>query len=358
VPLATSSYRCPPILAAIAADLDAPMRARERHSMNIEDAPAHGLSYDSIEDGHLYWSIQDYLHPSIVELSKQMSAIYGVRLHEDYERRYQQMFGWQINTYGRIVDPDMDCHAMTEVHIETFRTPDYLLSCAQDYRPGKPGYQQHIWQATLGIDAVVFTNHPGADDETSRPNYWAGNGIMPRAAQVKNVLICIYHLPADEAFPFSHAYFPRNAFDEVTERANWVCARKGSGYIAVHTQQPTRWMADGETPDVELRADAPDTVWLCEMGREADWGSFTAFVNAITESALHHDGLDVRYRSPSLGEVTFGWEAPLRIEGQEKSIRSSLRYDNPYCRVPATETRWTVRRGEDHLEIGVRNQGG
>ncbi len=35
-----------------------------------------------------------------------------------------------------------------EVHIQTYRTPDYLLSCAQDYRAGKPGYQ-HIWQATL-----------------------------------------------------------------------------------------------------------------------------------------------------------------------------------------------------------------
>ncbi len=358
VPLATSNYRCPPILSAIAADLDPPMRARERHSLNLEDAPAHGLAYDSIEDGHLYWSIQDYLHPSVVELSKRMSDIYGVRLHEDYEQRYQQMFGWQLDTYGKIVDPDMDCHALTEVHIETFRTSDYLLSCAQDYRPGKPGYQQHIWQATLGIDAVVFTNHPGSDDETSRPNYWGGNGIMPRAAQVENVLICIYHLPDDDAYPFSHAYFPRHAFDEVIERANWVCARKGTGYIALHTQHPPRWMADGETPDVELRVDAPDTIWVCEMGREADWDCFMGFVNAITESALHHDGLDIRYGSPSVGEVTFGWEAPLRIDGQEVSVRSSLRYDNPYCQVPVSETAWTVRRGEDHLDIGVRNEGG
>jgi hypothetical protein len=357
VPLATSSYRCPPILAAIAADLDTPIRIRERHSMNIEDAPAHGLGYDSLEDGHLFWSIQDYLHPNIVELSKQMSAIYGVRLHEDYEQRYQQMFGWQIDSYGEIVDPDMDCHAMTEVHIETFRTPDYLLSCAQDYRPGKPGYQQHIWQATLGIDAVVFTNHPGSDDEISRPNYWGGNGIMPRAAQVENVLICLYHLPPDEAYPFSHAYFPRAAFDEVIEREGWICARKGAGYIALHTQHPARWMPDGETPDVELRVDAPDTVWICEMGRQADWGSFAAFVDAITSSRVDHDALDVRYASSSLGEVTFGWEGPLRIEGQEMSLRSPMRYDNPYCQVAFDATAWTVRRGEDLLEIGVGNEG-
>ncbi|MEA3345144.1 MAG: hypothetical protein U9Q78_02685, partial [Chloroflexota bacterium] len=29
----------------------------------------------------------------------------------------------------------------------TYRTPDYMLSSAQDYHPGERGYQQHIWQA-------------------------------------------------------------------------------------------------------------------------------------------------------------------------------------------------------------------
>ena len=87
---------------------------------------------------------------------------------------------------------------MTEVHIQTYRTSNYMLSCAQSYRPGKPGYQQHPWQATLGPDAVVFTNHPGSNDEASRPNFWAGNGILPRVAQHENVLICIHHIPAEQ----------------------------------------------------------------------------------------------------------------------------------------------------------------
>lgn len=48
-----------------------------------------------------------------------------------------------------------------EVHVTTFRTPDTMLSSAQDWRPGMGGDQQHVWQATLGQEAVCFTTLPG-----------------------------------------------------------------------------------------------------------------------------------------------------------------------------------------------------
>ncbi len=355
VPLATSAYRCPPLIAAIAGDLQEPLLFEERHSLNIEDAPQYGLSYDDIEDGHLFWSIQDYLHPHVFALSKRMSAEYGVRLHEDYEARYQALFQWQINRYGEIVDPNMDCHAMTEVHIQTYRAPEYLLSCAQDYRPGKPGYQQHTWQATLGIDAVVFTNHPGAEDEISRPNFWAGNGVMPRAAQHRNVLVCIYHAPPDDAFPFSHAYFPRAAFDEVLERDNWVFARKDDGYLALYSQHPVRWLVDKDGAVVEARAESPDNVWLVEMGRRADWGDFAAFVEAVAASAITCTGLDVSYNSPSQGWLEFSWAGPLRMMGQEIALHDYPRFDNRYCQCAFTAPQIHIQRGEENLMLDFRS---
>lgn len=354
VSLATSGYRCPPIIAAIAGDVQEPLLFKERHSFNVADAPKYGLSYDDMEDGHLFWSIQDYLHPHVFVLSQRMSAEYGVRLHEDYEARYQALFQWQIDRYGEIVDPNMDCHAMTEVHIQTYRAPDYMLSCAQDYRPGKPGYQQHTWQATLGIDAVVFTNHPGAADEISRPNYWAGNGVMPRATQHRNVLVCIYHVPPDDAFPFSHAYFPRAAFDEVVERGNWVFARKDDGYIALYSQHPVRWLADIDGVIVEARADASDNVWLIEMGRRADWGDFAAFVEAIALSPVDCGGLHIGYESPSLGPLDFGWTGPLHIAGQVIALHDYPRFDNPYCQCTFTAPQIHIRRGAASLTLDFR----
>ena len=37
-----------------------------------------------------------------------------------------------------------------EVNKVTYKTPDTMLCSAQDWHPGEKGYQQHIWQATLG----------------------------------------------------------------------------------------------------------------------------------------------------------------------------------------------------------------
>jgi len=125
---ATSGYRCPTVIQRIAGALEEPMLAKERRSINIADAPKYGLLFERIEDGHLYWSIQDYVHPSIIDLSTRMSEEFGVRQFEDYGK-YAAQYEKQIEEYGRIVNPDL-CHkALTEVHIHTYRTADYLLSC-------------------------------------------------------------------------------------------------------------------------------------------------------------------------------------------------------------------------------------
>lgn len=350
VSLATSGYRCPPVIRKIATALNEPILCKERHSINIADAEKYGLSFNQIEDGHLYWSIQDYVHPSIIDLSRRMSQTFGVRQFEDYGK-YADQYQKQIEEHGKIVNPDL-CHkALTEVHIQTYRTGDYLLSCAQDYRPGRGGYQQHIWQATLGLDAVVFTNHPGSDNESSRPNYWAGNGILPRAVQHRNVLISIHRVPPDDPFPFSHAYFPRGAFDEVLKSEHWVFARKGNGYIALYSQHEFQWHANKQGTRDELRVTSPKNVWICELGSHDVWKSFARFREAVAAAKVSCNGLDVRYQSPSLGEVSFGWEGPLRIDGQPVALGDYKRFDNPYCQSDFTAPLVHIVRGQEELRL-------
>ena len=352
IPLATSPYRCPPIIAQIAADLDTPRLYMERHSIEIADAPNYGLSYDDLVDGHLYWSIQDYIHESIYDLAQETRGKFGIMLYEDYLQRYYQVWNWQVAEHGKIIDRNIDCHGMTEVHIQTYRTAHYMLSCAQDYRPGKPGYQQHPWQATLGIDAVVFTNHPGSDDEWARPNYWAGNGILPSAVQHENVLVCVHHLPPDDPFPFSHAYFPRAAFDDVVERGQWVFGRKDDGYIALYSQHATRWLEDQHDdahPVIELRADAVDNLWVVEMGDSSRWDSFDAFVEAIAGASITCDGLTVRYESPTIGAVEYGWGQRLRVNETAVEVHDYPRFDNPYCQAAFGDTRYLIRHSDEEL---------
>jgi len=355
--LATSPYRCPPPLEAIAADLNRTILCRERHSLNVEDAPRHGLSYDKEEDVLLYWSIQEYIHPLVLDASEKISKTHHVRNFawspsrpENYDS-WREQYRKQVAEHGRIVDPWLDSHALGEVHIHTLRTPTGMLSCAQDYRPGKGGYQQHIWQATLGLDAVVFTNHPGSDNESGRPNFWAGNGILPRAAQYRQVLVCIHHVPADNPFPFSHAYFPRAAFDEVVDRMPWTFARKGDGYLALYSQKPTQWRSDADGKTVELRVLAADNIWICEMGSKGSSGDFNQFVQALSAAPVRCEGLRIRYRSPFAKEVSFGWEDPLRIAGAEVLLHDSPRFDNPYCRSAFLSPHIEIRHGQGRLTL-------
>jgi hypothetical protein len=349
--LATSSYRCPAVFEQIAADLSGPRLYRERHSLNVDAAPQYGLDFETLADANLFWSVQDYTHEKIYDLAQRTRSAYGVMLYEQtYADRYEQVRQWQIDQYGEVIDPNVDCHGMTEVHIQTYRTAHYLLSCAQDYRAGKPGYQQHPWQATLGIDAVCFTNHPGSDDLEARPNFWAGNGILPRAVQHENVLVCLHHLPPDDAFPYSHAYLPQAAFDEMIERDGWVFARKDGGYLALYSQTPLRWLPDDSGAVVEARAEALDNIWLVEMGDSARWGSFAAFVEAIAATSVACEGLALRYQSPTQGTVEFAWQGPLRINGSIVALHDYPRFDNPYCQTDFGSTRYEIAAaGDSHL---------
>lgn len=355
IALATSSYRCPDLFAAIAADLDTPMLALERHSLNVADASRYGLSLDDPDDGLLFMSIQDYLHPLFFPLYKRMKVATSGQpsVGKDFEAKFQTLFRSQIERYGKIIDPEQDCHALTEVHIQTYRTAAYMLSCAQDYRPGKPGYQQHIWQATLGEEAVLFTNHPGSADETARPNYWAGNGMMPRAAQHQNVLLCIHRIPSRDPFPFSHAYVPRDAFDEWELQGHWFCARKNSGFVALFSQHPCRWVADSVGRMHELRADTPENIWVCELGDRDRWRTLAEFFQAVRSAEIVINGLDVAYRSPTSGWIRFGWRRPLDIGGRRVDLHASPRFANPYCQCPFPASRMIIRRGATVRELDL-----
>jgi hypothetical protein len=325
VAMVTSDYQPPAAVRAIAADLGHPATFDERQSFDVGEAERFGIGFDRLEDGHVYWAMQEFMHPRVLRLTERLTATFDLGLDRDW-RTYAAEYRDQRERHGRITDPLRDCHALTEARIRTYRSDSGMLSSVQDYRPGSPGYQHHVWQATLGPDAVVFTNHPGSDDVTSRPNFWAGNGILPRAAQIENVLACAYRIPPDDPFPFSHAYFPYERFDEVVERGRWLFARLGTGYLALRSQHP--WQRVGAA---ELRVSTSDNIWLCELGRVGQRKDFADFVATAAESPVRFADGVVRYWSPSIaGEVVFGWDRPMTLDGRPAAVNSAYRFDNPY----------------------------
>lgn len=356
---ATSSYRCPPLIQAIAHDQPAEVLSRERHGLDVAEAPRHGLLHERVEDNMFFWACQTSRHPAVRPTALKVAQIAGHQWLVDFVNNVDaplETCRALIEEAGGVFDGDAVNTALSAADLITFRTPHYQLSCAQDFRPGKPGYQQHVWQAMLDIDAVVFTNHPGTDNESgehlARPNFWAGNRWLPRAAQHRNLLVCIHHVPQNDPRPFSHAYFPRQAFDETVQHGNWTFGRKNGGYIALYSQHPARWAGQGEYAGIELRAEERDNVWLCEMGDERGYRSFADFIEAIKAAPIETGYLSVHYQSPALGKVSFSWTEALRVEGQEVQLHGYKRFDNPYCTLDEGQYRVTVTHGSEQLEIG------
>jgi hypothetical protein len=289
---------------------------------------------------------------------------------------------------GKQINPGL----LSEVHTATWRSPEVMLSTAQDWRPGQRSEQAHVWQATIDPDAQVFTTNPNeALPQTTNwftnSGYWTGEGATPRSAQHDNVGISIYTPGYDAAadgplarlsyLDFTHAYFPTEHFDEVVQTGGWTIGRKGDGYVALWSWRPTQWRAydpateptRGLTEPFDLLAPGgPDNVWVTEVGRAADWPGapdpFAAFVDAVSTAPITaipltgpggshgpKDGFDVRYTSPTRGELTFGTTAPLTAGGTPIELHPPQRWSSPWTTVGWDEWVYRVAAGGATLEL-------
>jgi len=369
----SASYRVPAAIEAVARDAGrAPMENRQRMGIRLAEASRWGLGTEDFEDGMALLTLEAYLHPLTVGLVMRMFDAFNWWDNAFFApfKPYRRLIGVLRRTrtlplLSRLLEWDLCRNTREEVNVLTCRTPDYMLSCAQDYRPGYGGDQQHIWQATLGPDAVCFTTHPARRTGPS-PNYWAGSGVLPRAAQVGNVAIVIYRIHRKPALyvrgmlPFTHAWLPRDRFDEVVEREGWIFARKGDGYLALRSQQPAGWQeapgeddrsANGAEGGRELIAAGRSNIWICEVGRRADAGSFTAFMDRICAAPVRYRASGVVYDSPSQGRLEFGWRGPLRRNGAVVPLHDYPRYDNPYIHAEFPAARIAVSAGGCELVL-------
>ena len=361
----STRYRAPAVLAAIANDVDATVLNRQRMGIRIDEGARWGLGYDDPESGMLWLTMEAYAHPRVIGLFIDMLDGFNWWENEffDYFRRLREPLECARATgllplIGYTFMRDVTRNMRPEVNIYTYRTPDYQLSTAQDWRPGFGGDQQHIWQATLG-SAVCFTTHPSEWDGRT-PGRWAGNGTNPRAAQVENVAICVYNintrpgLYVTNRLEYTHAWLPVDGFDEVVERAPWIFARKGEGYLALFSQHPWRWQDDEKAKEDygrELIVDGKQNIYVCELGRAAEDGSFGEFMNRIQAAAIEADGLHIRYESPAQGVLEFGWEGPFTQNGEPVQLHDYPRYDNPYAQAPFPGDVIRFEHGGEWLEL-------
>jgi hypothetical protein len=380
-----------------------PIVQRERMSLPIQDAApidydakaAYGYSYTDPDDLMVWWGMGALTAYPVVPATLDAFNKYDLWSNASFEqfgdlRSFSTDLAVNLSAYSSAF---LNFGLMKDVDTYTWRTPDVMLSSAIDYRKGTFHQQIHAWQATLDAKALVFTNHPfrplatSGDwlDDSEQGGYWNGSATVPRSAQLENVGIHIYapQYPQkqDKPFdyfhwePYTHAFFPQEHFDELSQEGNWTFGRKGDGYVALYSYRPATFLVydgvtqatGGYTKPFDLVADGgADNVWIVECGRASTSGDFASWKAAVAAAKVdvtsrgpgkpsgESDGFDVRYESPSKGVITFGWEAPFVVAGNEIPLHATGRYENPYAQVPLDPKELTFQKDGFSLRYDVK----
>jgi len=242
-----------------------------------------------------------------------------------------------------------------DVSTLTRRTPDGMLSAALDHRPGEAGTQEHLWQATLGPEAVVFTTHPGNSQqhESARPNFWAGSARLPRVAMADDSVVCVYDLARGGGLGLTHAYFPADAFSEYVLDGPWAFARTERGYVAVWGDGDLRLTDNGPHAGQEVRSGGPGRAWACRIGGASSSGGFATFCRAtrgraprvVPERVLWDTAAGESLEVPRIG--------PVRLNGRPFTPESYPHYDNRYTHTPMEAKTMSIRAHGGRLDLDL-----
>ncbi|OWY59624.1 hypothetical protein B7486_73565, partial [cyanobacterium TDX16] len=193
-------YRLPQVIADVAASDETTVDVQrmgvpidlEEPITDDPEAP-YGFDYDDPENIDFWWERGAQTAWQVVPYT-----IDTLTEHDLWESSFFQPFAPLRDLVGddddaaqalaRQLAPSLGFGLLSEVDSYTYRSPEVMLSTAQDHRPGVFAQQVHAWQATFDEDAIAFTTQPRSQPEvgTEWPDsdgWWTGNGAMPRSAQ-------------------------------------------------------------------------------------------------------------------------------------------------------------------------------
>lgn len=172
---------------------------------------------------------------------------------------------------------------LKHVNLYLCKDSDSLLSTAVGFKPFQKGYQEHIVQAVIDEVAQAFINHPGESFAygSGRPNFWAGNGVLPLAVQYKNTAILRYHLDEEERIDYTHAYAPLSAFSRYLGEDGVIVLEKDGAYIALKALNGLTMQEDGPSRFREFISWGRENVWVIRTGKIREYGELSHVLEAF-----------------------------------------------------------------------------
>ncbi len=261
-----------------------------------------------------------------------------------------------VKTFGlatgisKILDPMYDGTAIQRANTYMYRTPDYAMSTAQAYHPGTYGDQHSLFSLNLNNDFNVFVQHPAASLKEggalgNSPNYWVGNGYHPHTVQEKNINISLFELPekvnplgqlagmARDIEPYTHAYFPKQYFDQVVLEDNYAFGWVGDVYVALigagdlyykEIEYSDYDISKGLSEDYDLIQEGLSTYWITQVGRGNDYDSFEAFMEDVKTQKVSYENKVLTYRNLQLT-----YQGDFMVDGEVLDL-DYPRFDSKY----------------------------
>jgi len=86
-------------------------------------------------------------------------------------------------------------------------------------------------------------------------------------------------------------------------------------------------------------------------GREVDWGSFEAFIQALKNARVEEVEGGIIYHSPSIGEFRTGWDIAPAVGGQPLKLNGYPLYDSPWAHADFGSGEMAIHYGDELYEI-------
>ncbi|OUR88444.1 hypothetical protein A9Q81_23645 [Gammaproteobacteria bacterium 42_54_T18] len=337
-------------------------------SFSPKDSTWLNLPYDQHdhESTLFWWANACYMIPEVVNGTFSVSSDYGLFEAGEFFPELKRFVPiWRLGLVDDTVRlPPLralgEGLAMQTTNTYAHHKPSGMLSVAQDKLAGSPSSQHVMWSAVLDEGITVYTTHPLTNSDYSF-GYFTGGSSAPRIAQHNDVALILYNpkLPwlslLSKNASMTHAFFPRDRFDEVEKKGNWYFGRKTDGYIALYSNNNTSFNETGDYAGREIIAKGNKNLWIAEIGEKEEDGSFEDFMQRVLQQNVIYDEQNnhlVIYET-DFGPMEFSWENELTVNGTPMSLENYPRYDNPFVQQPwgDTDILITVNGTESTIEF-------
>lgn len=366
-------YLLPEVIYAIALDRE-PAVIKSSSGLNVNELVEEGLVGQADHQIMAQFGAEAFTNPEVIE-----NTLRYLNRHKMLRNKFVNPFRLinikllRLLQVPRFISarfaPMTNGIALGRGNVYCYRNRYYALTTAVAHHVDSCGAQEHIWSANIAPDLAIYTTHPARDDcshekHEASPGYWVGNGRRPMSVQDRNINITIYRMPQKKRLlefrtaRITHAYMPREKFDQLELEGRYVFGRRDRVLVAMiangelkyrpydshaasllvqHDRQVAR--IDGLKLEQEfdlVREGGEYHIYITELS-DTDTESYEQFKQRIRGNEMVVRGGSVRYVS-SGKEYYVSYDRIFTINGAKQATEYQ-RYDSKYsvtARVPQT----------------------